>query len=344
MVILGSGAWNLRLEDTSMTEDPFWSHVDQILEGHEPYREHLPDPAKVEATREAEGAAYMENLGTFREVLEPWVEQLRQREFQISLHKATETGLSVKYHRRGYQGTGGFGSWHDAYGNLIAAWIAPRSDPRSLSLHTDPDENTHLGQRFSREAFQTFLQNNLLTYLDESNLLHDHLSWHKWRKDYLSDLRQQFDKLKALTDRQAAGREFEKLLDRLFTLAGLAPRGSFRVVGEQIDGSFLLDHETYLVEAKWEKDALDNKELYAFKVKIEGKSPYTRGTFIAVNGITKDAEAALLKGKEQLFFVVVGVEIQRVLDGEANLVELLRRRRELLAEEGAVLNHRGADA
>ncbi|WP_344397173.1 hypothetical protein, partial [Streptomyces asiaticus] len=29
------------------------------------------------------------------------------------------------------------------------------------------------------------------------------------------------------------------------------PKGAFRLKGEQIDGSFLLNNETYLVEAKW---------------------------------------------------------------------------------------------
>jgi uncharacterized protein YjbI with pentapeptide repeats len=30
------------------------------------------------------------------------------------------------------------------------------------------------------------------------------------------------------------------------------PRGSFRLIGEQIDGSFHLEGETYLLEAKWQ--------------------------------------------------------------------------------------------
>jgi hypothetical protein len=33
--------------------------------------------------------------------------------------------------------------------------------------------------------------------------------------------------------------------------ASVSPRGKFRLVGEQIDGSFKLDGQTYLVEAKW---------------------------------------------------------------------------------------------
>ena len=44
----------------------------------------------------------------------------------------------------------------------------------------------------------------------------------------------------------------EKFLIELFTLSGMAPRSPFSIVGEQIDGSFDLDGQTYLLEAWWE--------------------------------------------------------------------------------------------
>jgi hypothetical protein len=70
----------------------------------------------------------------------------------------------------------------------------------------------------------------------------------------LSSLREEFIAMHAehLWHPQKAGFAFEALLNKLFALQDLAPRKSFRVAGEQIDGSFELDNETYLVEAKWE--------------------------------------------------------------------------------------------
>jgi hypothetical protein len=50
---------------------------------------------------------------------------------------------------------------------------------------------------------------------------------------------------------QPRGFAFETFLADLFSAYNLAPRASFRLVGEQIDGSFLLNADTYLVEAKW---------------------------------------------------------------------------------------------
>jgi hypothetical protein len=52
-------------------------------------------------------------------------------------------------------------------------------------------------------------------------------------------------------DPQARGFAFEGFLKDIFAANELAPRGSCRLIGEQIDGSFRLHTETYLVEAKW---------------------------------------------------------------------------------------------
>ena len=55
---------------------------------------------------------------------------------------------------------------------------------------------------------------------------------------------------------------------------------------EAIDGSFDLDHEIYLVEAKWNAAPLPEAHLLTFHGKVTGKSRYSRGVFIALNGVT----------------------------------------------------------
>ena len=54
---------------------------------------------------------------------------------------------------------------------------------------------------------------------------------------------------------QQRGFAFERFLDTLFAVFKLSPRKSFRLVGVQIDGSFELHANTYLVEAKWQGTA-----------------------------------------------------------------------------------------
>jgi hypothetical protein len=137
-------------------------------------------------------------------------------------------------------------------------------------------------------------------------------------------------------NRQEAGLRFEKILNRLFRISNLAPREPFRIVGEQVDGLFELDHETYIVEEKWEKCLLPEADLLVLRGKIEGRSTYTRGVFIALNGITDQATQAITRGKQPIFFVIDGYDLVMVLSEQTTLLELLRQKQRILAEEGLV--------
>jgi hypothetical protein len=152
----------------------------------------------------------------------------------------------------------------------------------------------------------------------------------------LSDLRARFYSLAADQDRQAAGLALERLLNDLFQLFDLEPRQPFRVTGEQIDGSFLLDYETYLVEARWVKEPVPEGDLLVFRGKVEGKSAFTRGAFISLSGFTAQAMDAITRGKQPNFFLVDGYDVTAVLEGQIALPALLRLKLRKLTEEGRV--------
>jgi hypothetical protein len=152
----------------------------------------------------------------------------------------------------------------------------------------------------------------------------------------LSDLRARFYSLAADQDRQAAGLSLEKLLNDLFRLFDLEPRQPFRVTGEQIDGSFLLDYETYLVEARWVKQPVPESDLLVFRGKVEGKSAFTRGVFISLSGFTAQAIDAITRGKQPNLFLVDGYDLTTVLEGQRELPALLRLKLRKLTEEGRV--------
>ena len=67
---------------------------------------------------------------------------------------------------------------------------------------------------------------------------------------------------------QRRGYEYERFLTELFDAYGLTPRSPFKLVGEQIDGSFKLHGETYLVEAKWHAGKTGQSDLLAFAGKV----------------------------------------------------------------------------
>lgn len=152
----------------------------------------------------------------------------------------------------------------------------------------------------------------------------------------LAQLKEEFFRLASETDRNRAGFALEKLLNHLFEEFELKPRQPFRVVGEQIDGSFELDGQIYLLESKWEKDARPEADLLVFRGKIEGKSTFTRGVFIALNDISAPARDAITRGKAPSFFVMNGHDLVMILSEAMGLTDFLRKRVRLLAEEGRV--------
>jgi len=97
-----------------------------------------------------------------------------------------------------------------------------------------------------------------------------------------------------------------------------------------------MDAEIYLLESKWEKYRLPEAPLLVFREKILAKSTFTRGVFIAINGISTEARGAITRGKAPCFFVMDGHDLLKILIEEMSLTDFLRMRMRLLAEEGCV--------
>jgi hypothetical protein len=152
----------------------------------------------------------------------------------------------------------------------------------------------------------------------------------------LAGLKEEFDRLAAEKDRNKAGLALEGLLNRLFETFQLRPRLPYRRVGEQMDGSFVLDGHIYLLESKWVDHALPQADLLVFRGKIEGKSTITRGVFVAVNGISTPAQFAITQGKAPSFFVIDGYDLMMIFSEAISLPDFLRWRLRVLAEEGRV--------
>ncbi|WP_255467936.1 restriction endonuclease [Reyranella sp. CPCC 100927] len=103
----------------------------------------------------------------------------------------------------------------------------------------------------------------------------------------LRHLEERFLALHQMSDEpQMRGYHFEKLLTELFNAWGMDARGGFRVVGEQIDGSFQLDGDIYLLEAKWQRAKTDANALHAFQGKVSERPEWTRGLFVGFAGFT----------------------------------------------------------
>ncbi|MCL2071088.1 MAG: restriction endonuclease [Oscillospiraceae bacterium] len=133
------------------------------------------------------------------------------------------------------------------------------------------------------------------------------------------------------------GFEFEKFLNRLFAEFELKPRSSFRLVGEQIDGSFELDGEYYLIEAKWQKTPLGISDLLTFHGKIAGKSSWTRGIVVSYNGFSKEGLEAFSKGRATNLITLDGQDFYAMLSKNIQLPNVLKAKIRWAAETGEIV-------
>lgn len=147
--------------------------------------------------------------------------------------------------------------------------------------------------------------------------------------------------LKELTDiskysdtPQLRGFAFEKYLKRLFEIYNLQPRSSFKITGEQIDGSFVLHDEIYLLEAKWTNKKIGKGDLVIFSDKVSSKSGFTRGLFISFSGFSDEALATFANGRTVNIVLMTVQELAVTLSNKYNFAKILFAKVRALAEEG----------
>jgi hypothetical protein len=123
--------------------------------------------------------------------------------------------------------------------------------------------------------------------------------------------------------------------DRPVHVYDLDPRRSFRLIGEQIDGSFQLRQEIYLLEAKWQDPRTAQADLLTFAGKVEGKAQWSRGLFLSYSGFSEDGLQAFARGRRTSIICMDGLDLTHVLSGRLDLVEVIERKKRRAAETGS---------
>ena len=131
---------------------------------------------------------------------------------------------------------------------------------------------------------------------------------------------------------QPRGYAFEKFLKDLFDGYGLLARASFRLVGEQIDGSFVLSEQTYLLEARWRNAQVDAATLRAFNGKVEDKAKWSRGLLVSQSGFTTEGLIAFGRGKSVI--CMDGLDLYEVLSRRLDFANILAMKVRRAAETG----------
>lgn len=131
---------------------------------------------------------------------------------------------------------------------------------------------------------------------------------------------------------QPRGYAFESFLKVLFDAYGLQARQAFRLQGEQIDGSFHLLNDTYLLEAKWQNLPCGVEDLHAFHGKLEQRASWARGLFMSNSGFSEDGLQAFGRGKRVI--CMDGLDLYEVLDRGMALDEVLAAKARRAVETG----------
>ena len=133
-------------------------------------------------------------------------------------------------------------------------------------------------------------------------------------------------------DPQPRGYAFEKFLKDMFDAYGLSARASFRLVGEQIDGSFVLGDDIYLLEAKWTNDLVDTATLRSFNAKVEDKARWSRGLLLSYSGFSSEGLTAFGRGKSVI--CMDGRDLHDILSRRLDFAAVLAMKVRRAAETG----------
>lgn len=149
----------------------------------------------------------------------------------------------------------------------------------------------------------------------------------------IAQLRDEYEQIALEAVPQRRGYMLEAFLNDLFVVWGLMGRKAFKLKGEQIDGGFSIDGNTYLVEAKWEAALTAAAALNNFHVKVQSKSAFTRGLFVSQAGYSPDGLEAFRFASERVI-CLDGPDLAEAFLRGYPLPDVIRRKARRFDETG----------
>ncbi|WP_434176382.1 restriction endonuclease [Brachybacterium conglomeratum] len=138
----------------------------------------------------------------------------------------------------------------------------------------------------------------------------------------INGLKTRFLELHDSASPQQRGLELEHFLVDLVSIFDVEPRLGYVTALEQIDGSFRLDNQDYIVEAKWQKPPVSRAAVDTFAGKIARKGKNALGLFVAINGLSSTAREAHRESTP--FITMDGADLFSVLEQRIRLDDPLR--------------------
>lgn len=158
----------------------------------------------------------------------------------------------------------------------------------------------------------------------------------KLKSKKLDELKNDFFKYSTSKNRQEAGYWLESAFYKILELEQIEHTKPYKTESEQIDGHFKMNSWDYLVEIKWTKEPVKQKDVSIFDGKIKTKAQSTRGFILSIAGF--DASAVINaenSGSPRLIFCDVQ-DLIAVLEERASFKDLLKTREDVLVRYGKV--------
>lgn len=137
---------------------------------------------------------------------------------------------------------------------------------------------------------------------------------------------------------QQKGYAFEGYLKELFDAFGLDARSAYRTINDQIDGSFLLNGTTILIEAKYRTTEITKDDLLLFSNKVKAKSPFTKGIFITLS-VPSNKTLEYFYDKSSRIILCTVDELYILCENKRSLIDLLNKKFRYLEETGHIYHH-----
>lgn len=154
------------------------------------------------------------------------------------------------------------------------------------------------------------------------------------KKDEIEIIKKQLYALFAIKNPQERGKSVEAVLNSFFKFCGIAVREAFAISGddeegiiEQIDGVIELDSQVYLVEMKWLKSPVSNRDVHQHLGRMFSR-PRPNGIFISASGYT---DSAIIACKEALnrsgLIILMNLEeFVKILESGTDFIPYLREK------------------
>lgn len=139
------------------------------------------------------------------------------------------------------------------------------------------------------------------------------------------------------TNPQSRGRQLEYVLLGVLQEEKLGPEHRLVIPGEEMDLSFVLDGQHYLVECKWEHGPIGLPPLELFSTKVRRKAEGTFGVVLSMSGYVSDINDRASRGERLNCVGLSHQHLMAVLEGRATWSETVRRARRSASDKSRFL-------